>query len=176
MPLARHAATAAVTLAALAASAPAALALLPINPTAPGAPAQSAPTAPIDPGTPTAPVTSAPSAPGIPSAPHGPSSLVLTVTTANRSLTAAAATPRTVTLRCDPAGGPQPYARAACSELDAASGGFDHIATTRRMCPMIFAPVTATATGTWQGHPVNWSRQYANSCVLAQHTGDVFSF
>ncbi len=105
--------------------------------------------------------------------PYGPTRLVLTVSSSGVSR---AGGPRTVTLTCDPAGGRHPDAREACDELTAANGGFTRLAATRGMCPMLFAPVTASASGTWRGTPVSWSREYANGCMLTRNTGAVFRF
>ncbi|MDI5961837.1 SSI family serine proteinase inhibitor [Streptomyces sp. SL13] len=107
-------------------------------------------------------------------APQGPSRLVLSVSTPARAISPAA--PRSVVLDCDPASGPHPNAGEACTELDAAGGGLADLVPVPEMCPMIYNPVTATATGTWQGRPVSWSQRFANSCMLARSTGAVFRF
>lgn len=100
----------------------------------------------------------------------GPTSLTLSVASAD------GAAPRGVTLDCDPAGGAHPHAQDACDALDQADGGFERLAPTRQLCPMIYAPVTATATGVWRGVPVHWSQQFSNACILDQRTGAVFRF
>ena len=84
--------------------------------------------------------------------------------------------PRSVTLRCDPAGGGHPHARQACDALAVAGGGFGRLPGTRQMCPMIYAPVTATAQGVWRGIPVRWSQRFANACLLGERTGALFRF
>lgn len=70
------------------------------------------------------------------------------------------ATPKRWTLRCDPAGGTHPDAKAACRALLAAKNPFAPIPR-GTMCPMIVAgPQKATITGTFFGQRVtsNFSR------------------
>jgi hypothetical protein len=70
------------------------------------------------------------------------------------------ATPKRWTLRCDPAGGTHPDAKAACRALLAAKNPFAPIPR-GIMCPMIVAgPQKATITGTFFGQRVasNFSR------------------
>jgi len=81
-----------------------------------------------------------------------------------------------VVLRCDPAGGAHPKPVQACSALRTAGGEPGQLKPARRMCTMIYAPVTAKIAGSWQGKPVKWSRQYGNSCELARATGVLFQF
>ncbi len=100
----------------------------------------------------------------------GPTALTLSVSAAQDSAA------RNTTLNCDPAGGRHPHAQEACAALDQAGGGFERLAPTRQLCPMIYAPVTATATGVWHGTPVNWTQEFSNSCLLDQRTGAVFRF
>jgi hypothetical protein len=69
-------------------------------------------------------------------------------------------TPKRWTLRCDPAGGTHPDAKAACRALLAAKNPFAPIPR-GIMCPMIVAgPQKATITGTFFGQRVtsNFSR------------------
>ncbi len=64
------------------------------------------------------------------------------------------ATPKRWTLRCDPAGGTHPEAKAACRALLAAKNPFAPIPR-GIMCPMIVAgPQKATITGTFFGQHV----------------------
>ncbi len=99
-----------------------------------------------------------------------PSRLTLSVVSADGTMS------RGVTLDCDPANGPHPNARDACAELDAAGGGFERLTPAGHLCPMIYAPVTATATGSWHGQQVYWTRSFPNACFLDQSTGAVFRF
>jgi Subtilisin inhibitor-like len=41
---------------------------------------------------------------------------------------------------------------------------------------MIYQPVTAKATGTWRGQPIDFSQTYPNRCTLESETGSVFKF
>ncbi|CCB73069.1 MULTISPECIES: SSI family serine proteinase inhibitor [Streptomycetaceae] len=83
---------------------------------------------------------------------------------------------RGVSLYCDPPSGFHPHAQLACKALEGAHGKLDALAPDRHMCPMVYAPVIATATGTWHGRPVSWERTFSNSCVLDARTGSVFRF
>jgi hypothetical protein len=83
---------------------------------------------------------------------------------------------RGVSLHCDPPSGFHPHAQLACQALEGAQGRLDTLAPDRHMCPMVYAPVTATATGTWHGRPVAWEHTFANSCVMDARTGSVFRF
>jgi len=63
-------------------------------------------------------------------------------------------TPKSWTLRCDPAGGTHPHAAAACSALMALKQPFAP-PPAHQMCPMILASAKrATFTGTWFGTKV----------------------
>ena len=65
------------------------------------------------------------------------------------------ATPQRWTLRCEPTGGTDPDAKAACRELLAAKNPFAPIPR-GIMCPMIVAgPQTATVSGTFFGQHVD---------------------
>ena len=77
-------------------------------------------------------------------------------------------------LICDP---PHGHARAAqaCAQLAAARGDIRRIPPTHMYCPMIYAPVTVSARGEWNGHRVDYSRTFANSCDLTAKTGAVFA-
>lgn len=77
-------------------------------------------------------------------------------------------------LLCDPPRGHR-HAAEACAELDAADGRIQAIPAKDAHCPMVFAPVTAQAHGTWRGEPVEYIETFANSCLLAARTGSVFA-
>jgi Subtilisin inhibitor-like. len=81
---------------------------------------------------------------------------------------------RRVLLLCDP---PQGHAHAAraCRQLGATGGDIGRIP--RRsgvMCPMLYAPVTASAYGQWEGRRVDYTHTFSNSCVMGADTGAVF--
>jgi Subtilisin inhibitor-like len=93
--------------------------------------------------------------------------------------TTAGTTPeRTVTLQCDPAGGTHPKAAEACADVAKAGGDLAQMPanTNPRACFMIYAPVTVTAKGKWQGQPVRFTEKFPNSCVMRDKTGSVFDF
>ncbi|WP_373465833.1 SSI family serine proteinase inhibitor [Streptomyces sp. V3I8] len=77
-------------------------------------------------------------------------------------------------LLCDPPQG-HPQAARACGELRAARGEVGRIPLRDAFCPMVHAPVTASARGAWGGRPVTYEETFANSCVLAARTGAVFA-
>jgi len=77
-------------------------------------------------------------------------------------------------LMCSP---PRGHVRApqACAELAAVQGDIDRIPPGNTRCPMIYAPVTASARGMWNGRRINYSHTFPNKCVLTARTGDVFT-
>ncbi len=83
---------------------------------------------------------------------------------------------RGVLLHCDPPGGSHPAAEAACADLAAAGGDFDALPGDPHRCTKEYDPVTATATGTYNGRPVAWHRTFPNACVMDGITGPVFRF
>ena len=85
------------------------------------------------------------------------------------------ATPRRWTLRCDPAGGTHPHAKAACRQLLAAKNPFVPIPR-GIMCPMIaVGPQRATISGIFFGQHVtsNFARTGCGATRWSE-LGDVF--
>ncbi|WP_328493267.1 subtilase-type protease inhibitor [Streptomyces sp. NBC_00414] len=76
-------------------------------------------------------------------------------------------------LLCDP---PRGHAQAprACEELRAAHGDVGRIPLKDTFCPMVYAPVSASARGQWGGRAVTYQETFANSCVMTARTGAVF--
>ncbi|SCF56643.1 SSI family serine proteinase inhibitor [Streptomyces sp. Ncost-T10-10d] len=84
---------------------------------------------------------------------------------------------RGVALFCPPApDAHHPHAAAACAAIDRAEGDLDALPGSPRLCVEGYAPVTATATGTWDGRPVRWQRTFPDACVMDAVTGPVFRF
>jgi hypothetical protein len=81
-----------------------------------------------------------------------------------------------IKLGCDPATGPHPQKKQACSALAKAGGRPDRLAPARTMCYLVYAPVRADITGTWKGRRVTWSRTYGNKCEMTRATGVLFQF
>ncbi len=82
---------------------------------------------------------------------------------------------RFVTLHCDPASGTHPDPESACQVLSDAGGDFTKIPGQPGMlCPNIDDPVTAIASGDYQGGQVMFRHTYPNRCDLARHTAHVF--
>ncbi|MCX4765715.1 subtilase-type protease inhibitor [Streptomyces sp. NBC_01275] len=82
---------------------------------------------------------------------------------------------RGVLLLCDP---PQGHSRAAeaCAALTTANGDVDAVAGPGdRVCPLMYAPVTARAHGQWNGRPVEYARTFGNDCEMEALTGAVFA-
>ncbi|WP_280442411.1 subtilase-type protease inhibitor [Nocardia brasiliensis] len=83
--------------------------------------------------------------------------------------------PTRVSLTCEPAGGDHANPDGACAALIGEGGDFDKLAgDPGTMCAQVYDPVTATATGTWQGKAVKWEKQFSNSCELRAKTTPVF--
>jgi hypothetical protein len=80
-----------------------------------------------------------------------------------------------VRLTCS-AGDVHPQAKKACGTLKKVGGDPGRITPAKTMCTMVFAPITASVTGTWQGRSVKWSKQFGNQCVMRRATGVLFSF
>ncbi|GHJ42069.1 SSI family serine proteinase inhibitor [Streptomyces sp. TS71-3] len=81
------------------------------------------------------------------------------------------------TLECDPDGGTHPDPKAACAALAAVKGDFTRLPNVPgRTCPTVVDPVTAVATGTWQGAPVSYREDFINRCAAEVGTSDVFKF
>ena len=82
---------------------------------------------------------------------------------------------RFVTLRCDPASGTHPHSESACRVLGEAGGDLTKIAGQHgTLCPDIYDPVTAIASGDYQGVRVIFRHTYPNRCDLARHTAPLF--
>ncbi|MFE2276866.1 SSI family serine proteinase inhibitor [Streptomyces sp. NPDC059454] len=78
-------------------------------------------------------------------------------------------------LRCDPPRGHR-HAADACAELAAADGRIADIPPREGVvCPMIYAPVTAHASGTWRGRSVDYTQTFPNACTMSARTGSVFA-
>lgn len=79
-------------------------------------------------------------------------------------------------LLCDPAGGTHGSPDKACSALHKAGGKLDTLAGDNMRCTLEYSPVTATATGDWNGEPVRFQQEYPNLCALHAETGEIFKF
>jgi hypothetical protein len=108
--------------------------------------------------------------------PAAPATAASTSTELTLGVTAQAGWANAVLLRCGPAGGGHPSAAKACAALKKVGGKISKLPPAEVMCTLQFAPVTATATGTWKGKKVNWSRTFGNTCELTRATGVVFRF
>jgi hypothetical protein len=80
------------------------------------------------------------------------------------------------TLTCLPIGGSHPHAADACRALNRVGGRVERIPARTGVCPMIYNPVTAVASGHWGLRPVHFTHVYPNSCVLGNALRPVFDF
>jgi hypothetical protein len=115
--------------------------------------------------------TVAASATALPTAAAMPSTLTLTAATNG-------GTPHVVELTCDPVGGNHPDAWTACLQLAQVDGDIAAMPGTQAhiFCPMIFQPITVTATGLWRGRLVRFQDRYTNGCERDNRTGNLFRF
>ncbi|SFP73802.1 Subtilisin inhibitor-like [Amycolatopsis arida] len=82
-----------------------------------------------------------------------------------------------VLLTCDPTGGTHPYAETACTRLAAVDGDIAAVSVgPDRPCYLIYAPITVTAKGFWDGQPVRYRETFPNDCVLEVEKGALFRF
>jgi Subtilisin inhibitor-like len=77
------------------------------------------------------------------------------------------------TLTCSPHGGTHPRAAEACPQLADASGFVEEIPEEPGVCTKEFRPVVLEASGTWDGEPRKFSREFSNRCVGVRATGGV---
>ncbi|MFF4364960.1 subtilase-type protease inhibitor [Streptomyces sp. NPDC001594] len=100
---------------------------------------------------------------------YAPSALVFSVSQGDD--VAGATVLRAATLSCMPtAQGTHPDPKAACTALNSTGGTLDRLLAapdTNRACPMLYAPVTVTADGVWQGSRVSWKHTFSNSCAMS---------
>jgi len=82
------------------------------------------------------------------------------------------------TLQCSPAGGSHPDAEAACAALERVGGDFTALGDhgEQAVCTLEYAPVRLSATGFWQGTPVDYEKTFSNPCVARSRTAGVFDF
>ncbi|MEU9015947.1 subtilase-type protease inhibitor [Streptomyces sp. NPDC048479] len=122
-------------------------------------------------------LTAGPAAASEPHSLYSPSAMVLTVGQGESAATATVE--RAVTLTCTPtAGGTHPDAEAACGDLERAHGqpALTLNDDSGRVCPKIYAPVTVTADGVWEGSRVSYERTFGNSCVARSRATHLFDF
>lgn len=96
----------------------------------------------------------------------GPAGTSLTLTYAGK----------TAQLTCAPPGGNHPKAVEACATLRPVGGDPGRLKPGDSLCPLLYQPVTARLTGTWQGRKVKWERTYGNTCEMRRATGVLFQF
>ncbi|WP_328334761.1 MULTISPECIES: subtilase-type protease inhibitor [unclassified Streptomyces] len=113
-----------------------------------------------------------------PTSVYAPSALVLTI---GRGDEVASTVLRAVTLSCAPQPtGTHPASGAACAELTAVGGDLAliHATPSDQRCSFLWAPVTVTADGVWQGRRVAWRATYGNACHMdaALSESSVFHF
>ncbi len=90
----------------------------------------------------------------------------LTITKANSGKVVDSAT-----LKCRPIRGNHPDSAAACKDLAKVNGRIQKIPATSGVCPAIYDPVIAQATGRWHGQDRSYRHKFSNRCVANQETG-----
>ncbi|GAA5041136.1 hypothetical protein HNP84_002421 [Thermocatellispora tengchongensis] len=116
-------------------------------------------------------------APGWPVPNHntvrGTRQLVLTITPGRDSRRPG----RQVVLSCAPFSPGHPNAVAACAELSR-SGGLPGAMRTHSglVCTHEYNPVTASASGTWDGRYIRYQHTFSNMCRMHAATGAVYRF
>ncbi|MFI7499688.1 SSI family serine proteinase inhibitor [Streptomyces sp. NPDC049687] len=78
-------------------------------------------------------------------------------------------------LLCAP---PQGHRRAAqaCEQLAAVNGDVRALPAAKdTICALVYAPVTARASGQWNGRPVEYAETFGNACEMGARTGAVFA-
>jgi hypothetical protein len=76
-------------------------------------------------------------------------------------------------LTCPPTDASHPNPAAACQQLNQADGWIDGIPEESGSCTREFEPVIVTASGTWNGEPRYYKREFSNRCVAVRATGGV---
>ncbi|MFD0008591.1 subtilase-type protease inhibitor [Streptomyces sp. NPDC127178] len=105
----------------------------------------------------------APSAHAGPDSLYAPSALVITTARGDGS----GAVGQAVTLSCTGRPmGTHPAPASACQELSQTAGDFNALVTDAgdQPCIMIYAPVTVSIQGIWQGQRISWERTFTNAC------------
>ncbi|MFF1748159.1 subtilase-type protease inhibitor [Streptomyces mirabilis] len=119
-----------------------------------------------------------PSAHAEPASLYAPSALVLTIASGEGPN---AVIQRAATLSCAPRPtGTHPSPASACAELRQTAGDFHTLLSSEdnRICPMIYAPVTVSIDGVWQGQRISWQQTFTNGCKMdaATDTSTVWAF
>ncbi|MGC5342246.1 SSI family serine proteinase inhibitor [Streptomyces sp. DT171] len=83
---------------------------------------------------------------------------------------------RGVVLKCPYTDGHHPHGPAACAAVAEVHGDLGALPDDPHACTMEYDPVTATAKGSFEGRPVEWTRTFPNACALDAATGPVFRF
>ncbi|MER5431456.1 SSI family serine proteinase inhibitor [Streptomyces sp. NPDC002588] len=89
--------------------------------------------------------------------------------------TAQSADTRGTLLLCDPPQG-HSHATEACAQLADVGGDPRALpAAGNTVCALVYAPVTARASGRWNGRPIEYAETFGNACELGARTGAVFA-
>jgi hypothetical protein len=81
----------------------------------------------------------------------------------------------TARLTCSPPQG-HPHAAEACKQLAAVQGQISAIpADTSVSCGAVYDPVTASASGVWDGHRITYKKTFSNACLMRASTRAVFA-
>ena len=84
---------------------------------------------------------------------------------------------RSAFLNCAPVGGSHPSATEACALLNKSGLDLSALqANAAEPCTMIYAPVTVTASGIWDGKYFQFRRTFGNDCEKRSAAGALFDF
>ncbi|MEV4642248.1 SSI family serine proteinase inhibitor [Actinoplanes sp. NPDC049548] len=84
---------------------------------------------------------------------------------------------RITLLTCGPAAGTHPRSADACATVATVDGDLAALdVQPDGFCTREYQPVTATATGFWQGRPVLYGETFPNRCEMLRETGALFDF
>ncbi|MEW9532043.1 subtilase-type protease inhibitor [Microbispora sp. NPDC049125] len=77
---------------------------------------------------------------------------------------------RHVTLTCAPPGGTHPSPAEACRALDKVGGDPARFTPAGgKVCPLIYDPVTVTASGIWDGKHIWYQHTFGNNCEMQSY-------
>lgn len=83
---------------------------------------------------------------------------------------------RSTFLSCRPVGGSHPSPEKACARLNRTGTDLGKAMNPTEPCTMIYAPVTVTASGIWDGKYFQFRRTFGNDCEKRSAAGALFDF
>ncbi|WP_170222933.1 SSI family serine proteinase inhibitor [Nonomuraea turkmeniaca] len=77
----------------------------------------------------------------------------------------------TMRLTCDPDRGSHPRPAPACDVLRSVDGHIEDLDVNPGPCTLIYLPVEVEVSGIWRGEPIEYQREFPNSCVMERTLG-----